>query len=72
MYFNPLMSFRVPTALDISDLILNTTLSARDIAAILAMDERSVQQAGRGAEAIQGGHRYPGQAVPMAHAYDEF
>jgi hypothetical protein len=31
-----------------------------------------VQQAGRGAEAIQGGHRYPRQAVPMAYAYDEF
>ncbi len=56
----------------VSDLTLNTTLSAKDIAAILATDERSVQQAGRGAEAIQGGQRYPGQAVPMVHAYDEF
>jgi len=56
----------------VSDLTLNTTLSAKDIAAILATNERSVQQAGRGAEAIQGGQRYPGQAVPMVHAYDEF
>jgi len=31
-----------------------------------------MQQAGRGAEAIQGGHRYPGQAVQMVHAHDEF
>jgi hypothetical protein len=69
MYFNSLMSFSV---LDVSDLTLNTTLSAKDIAAILAINERSVQQARRGAEAIQGGQRYPGQAVPMVHAYDEF
>jgi hypothetical protein len=69
MYFNSLMSFSV---LDVSDLTLNTTLSDKDIAAILAINERSVQQSGRGAEVIQGGQRYPGQAVPMAHAYDEF
>ena len=60
------------SVLDVSDLTLNTTLSAKDITAILAIDERSVQQAGRGAEAIQGGHRYPGEAVPLAYAYDEF
>jgi len=63
------MSFSV---LNISDLTLNTTHSTKDIAAILAINERSVQQAGRGADAIQGGQRYPGQAVPMMHTYDEF
>ena len=66
------MSFSAPSTITASDLTLDTTLSAEDIAAILAIDERSVQQAGRGAEAIQGGQRYPGQAVPMSHAYDEF
>ena len=71
-YFNSLISFSAPSVLTASDLTLNTALSAEDIAAILAIDERSVQQAGRGAEAIQGGNRYPGQAVPMAYAYDEF
>ena len=66
------MSFRVPTVLNVSDLTLNITLSAEDIAAILAIDECSVQLAGRGIEAIQGGHRYPGQAIPMVHTYDKF
>jgi len=71
-FFNSLISFSALSVLTASDLTLNTALSAKDIAAILAIDERSVQQAGRGAEAIQGGNRYPGQAVPMAYAYDQF
>jgi hypothetical protein len=49
----------------------NTSLSDADLTAILAINERASQQAGRGAEAIQGGHRYPGEAVATAHAYDE-
>lgn len=69
MGFNSLMSFSV---LDVSDLAVDTTLPIKDITAILAINERSVQQAGRGAEAIQGCQRYPGQAVSMAYAYDEF
>jgi hypothetical protein len=64
-----LISSSVLTA---SELTLNTTLSATNITAILAIEERTVQQAGRAAEAIQGGQRYPGQAVPMAYTYDEF
>jgi hypothetical protein len=71
MYFNSLMSFSAPSVLAASDLIRNTALSPKDFAAIPAINERSVQQAGRGTKAIQGGHQYPGQAVPMAHAYDE-
>ena len=48
------MSFSV---LDVSDLTLklslNTTHSAKVIAATLAINERSVQQAGRGAQAVK-------------------
>ena len=68
MYFNSLMSFSAPIVLAASNLTLNMALSAKVIATILATNKRSVQQAGRGAEATQGGHRYPGQAVPMVHA----
>jgi hypothetical protein len=49
--------------------MLNNTLSATNITVILAIKERTMQQAGRGVEAIQGGQRYPGQAVPMAYTY---
>ena len=48
------MSFSV---LDVSDhtlkLSLNTTHSAKAIAATLAIDERAVQQAGRGTQAVK-------------------
>jgi len=43
------MSFGV---LDISGLTLDTTLFDKDIATILAINELSMQQAGRGTEAI--------------------
>jgi hypothetical protein len=72
MYFNLLISFSAPSVLAASNFTPNIALSAKDIATILATNERSVQQAGRGAEATRGGHRYPGQAVPMVHAWDTF
>jgi hypothetical protein len=64
-------SLTFTTVLSTPEIAANTALSASDITAILAINKRAAQQAGRGAEVIQGGHRYPGQAVVTTHAYDE-
>lgn len=37
----------------------------------MAINERAEQEPGKGADIIQGGHRYPGEAVLNNYVYDE-
>lgn len=60
--------YRFPTYAQID---ANTSLSEHDISSIIAINCRSQQQPNKGAEFVRGGLRYPGEAVAIAHAYDE-
>lgn len=54
-----------------NDLSQHTNLSSSDIRAVMAINERAEQEPGKGADIIQGGHRYPGEAVLNNYVYDE-